>query len=206
MKEILVGLLIVAFGLLSLEIGVAAPILEIVAGVIGANLFQLTGMAWMDFIANFGILGLMFFAGLEVDREELKRNAGEASLVALSAYFIPFTATFLVTWVGFGFKVESSALTAVALSTTSLALVYPILKKRGMLEEKIGHILITSAMIIDVLSMISLAVLFRAFDNLTIIFFIITVLFMYHAPKLGNSSSSSPSYSSRRESGLVRPY
>lgn len=91
-EGLLIGFLIVVFGILSLEIGMSAPVLEIVEGVLGANLFNLTEIPWVDFIANFGILGLMFFAGLEIDREDLKRSAGKSLLIGASAYFIPFTA------------------------------------------------------------------------------------------------------------------
>ena len=76
MNELIIPLLIVIFGIISLEIGMAAPIFEIIAGLVGVNIFQLSDVPWMDFMANFGILGLMFFAGLEVDKDVLKRNAG----------------------------------------------------------------------------------------------------------------------------------
>lgn len=61
-------LIIVVFDMISLEIGMNAPIFEVIARVIGANVFQLTKVPWIDFIANFGMLSLMFFAGLEVDQ------------------------------------------------------------------------------------------------------------------------------------------
>lgn len=185
MEGLLIGLLIVVFGIISLEIGMSAPILEIIAGIIGANIFQLTEVPWVDFIANFGILGLMFFAGLEVDKDELKEHFGTSIAIASASYLAPFILVLSIASLAFGFSLKSSALIAISLSTTSLALVYPILKERRMLEEKTGHIILTSAMLIDVFSMISLAVIFGAFDEVTIVFLIITAIFLYQAPRLG---------------------
>lgn len=160
----------------------SAPIFEIVAGILGVNLFNLVDIPWIDFIANFGILGLMFFAGLEIDREDLRMNVGKSLVLGFSAYFIPFTSILAVSII-FGFTLKSSALIALSLSTTSLALVYPILKERGMLDEE-GNLLLASAMIIDVLSMLTLAAVFIIFDPLTILFLLITLIFMYHAPRI----------------------
>jgi len=185
MEGLLIGILIVVFGIISLEIGMSAPILEIIAGVIGANVFQLIKVPWVDFIANFGILGLMFFAGLEVDKDELKEHFGASMAIASASYLAPFALILAIASLAFGFNLKSSSLIAISLSTTSLALVYPILKERRLLVEKTGHIILTSAMLIDVFSMISLVVIFGAFNDVTLIFLVITALFLYQAPRLG---------------------
>ena len=185
MKELWVILLIVSFGFLSLEIGLSTAILEIVAGIIGGNLFDIGSLPWIDFMANYGILGLMFLAGLELDKEELKKHAKHSLLLASSAYFIPFCVIFAATLPIFNLDLRQSALVAIALSTTSLALLYPILRERGLLNLQIGHVIMAAAMLIDIWSMISLTVIFAAIDYVTISFFAILVLFMWYTPKLG---------------------
>ena len=184
MSEFWVILLIVVFGLISLEIGFPTAILEIIAGVIGGNLLDASSFAWMDFIANYGILGLMFLAGLEINKDELKKNLGRSSVLALSAYFIPFAAIFALSLL-ISPDPRGAALIAIALSTTSLALLYPILRERGFLNLEMGHVVLSAAMLIDVFSMISLTVVFAAVNLFSAILLVLLILFMLHAPRIG---------------------
>ncbi|MCD6341236.1 MAG: cation:proton antiporter [Thaumarchaeota archaeon] len=185
MRELWIILLIVISGVLSLELGLSTAILEIMAGVIGGNLFEIGSLTWIDFMSNYGILGLMFLAGLEVDKDELKRNAKESLIIASSSYFIPFILIFAVTIPILGFDLRKSAIVGIALSTTSLALLYPILREKGLLNLELGHVILASAMLIDIWSMISLTVIFAAVNFFTAIFFVVLVFFMWYAPKLG---------------------
>ena len=185
MNELIIPLLIVIFGIISLEIGMAAPILEIIAGLVGVNIFQLSDVSWMDFIANFGILGLMFFAGLEVDKDILRKNAGKGAILGLTSYLIPFTTTLLASFVLLSCDLKTAALIGISLSTTSVALVYPVLKDLKLLSSEIGQTIFTGSVLVDVLSMVSLTMIFGSITYWTIIFLILTILFMYHAPKIG---------------------
>jgi len=185
MQELWIIFLIVLFGVLSLEIGISAAILEIIAGVIGGNIFEVSSLQWIDFMANYGILGLMFLAGLEVNKEELKKHAGKSVAFASCAYFIPLISIFISSIIIFGPDLRKASIIAIALSTTSLALLYPILRERGLLNLQVGHVILTSAMLIDIWSMISLTVIFAAIDYLTILFFGLLIAFMWYTPKLG---------------------
>ncbi|RLG05119.1 MAG: hypothetical protein DRN61_01560 [Thaumarchaeota archaeon] len=184
MNELWMILLIVVFGVLSLEIGFSTAILEIVAGVIGGNLFGGISPSWMSFIANYGLLGLMFLAGLEIDRDELKKHFRRSSILALSAYLIPFIVIF-ATALAITLDLGQSTLIAISLSTTSLALLYPLLRERGYLNLEIGHVILSAAMLVDIFSMISLSIAFSAITYLSLIFLIILALFMFHAPRVG---------------------
>ncbi|MCD6313172.1 MAG: cation:proton antiporter [Thaumarchaeota archaeon] len=184
MNEFWMILLIVVFGVLSLEIGFSTAILEIVAGVIGGNLFGEISPSWMSFIANYGLLGLMFLAGLEIDRNELRKHFRRSSVLALSAYLIPFVVIFAIAF-AITLNLGQSTLIAIALSTTSLALLYPLLRERGYLNLEIGHAILSAAMLVDIFSMISLSIAFSAITYLSLIFLIILILFMFHAPRVG---------------------
>jgi len=184
MNEFWMILLIVVFGVLSLEMGFSTAILEIVAGVIGGNLFGGISPSWMSFIANYGLLGLMFLAGLEIDRNELRKHFRRSSVLALSAYLIPFVVIFAIAF-AITLNLGQSTLIAIALSTTSLALLYPLLRERGYLNLEIGHVILSAAMLVDIFSMISLSIAFSAITYLSLIFLIILALFMFHAPRVG---------------------
>ena len=185
MNELIIPLLIVIFGIISLEIGMAAPILEIIAGLVGVNIFQLSDVPWMDFMANFGILGLMFFAGLEVDKDILRKNVGKGAILGLTSYLIPFTTMSLVSFILLSCDLKTAALIGISLSTTSVALVYPVLKDLKLLSSEIGQTIFAGSVLVDVLSMASLTIIFGSITYWTIIFLMLTILFMYHAPKIG---------------------
>ena len=185
MNELIIPLLIVIFGIISLEIGMAAPILEIIAGLVGVNIFQLSDVPWMDFMANFGILGLMFFAGLEVDKDILRKNAGKGAILGLTSYLIPFTTMSLASFILLSCDLKTAALIGISLSTTSVALVYPVLKDMKLLSSEIGQTIFAGSVLVDVLSMASLTIIFGSITYWTIIFLILTIIFMYHAPKIG---------------------
>ena len=185
MNELIIPLLILIFGIISLEIGLTAPILEIIAGLVGTNAFQLSNVPWMDFMANFGILGLMFFAGLEVDKDVVRRNAGKGVVLGLASYLIPFTIISSASLALLSCNLKTAALIGISLSTTSVALVYPVLKDLKLLNSEVGQTIFTGSVIVDVLSMISLTIIFGSITHWTIIFLILTLLFMYHAPRIG---------------------
>jgi len=185
MNELIIPLLIVIFGIISLEMGMATPILEIIAGLIWENAFHLSDVPWMDFMANFGILGLMFFAGLEVDKDILRRNAGKGTVLGLVSYLAPFTIISSTSFLLLPCELETAALIGISLSTTSVALVYPVLKNLKLLDCEIGQVIFAGSIVVDALSMISLTIVFGSITYWTIIFFILTILFIYHAPRVG---------------------
>lgn len=185
MSEFWTILLIAVFGVLSLEIGFSTAILEMIAGVIGGNLFGEVSPSWMSFIANYGLLGLMFLAGLEIDRNELRKHFRRSSVLALPAYLIPFMVIFAIVF-AITLDPGRSTITAIALSTTSLALLYPLLRERGLVNLEMGHVILSAAMLVDVFSMISLSIAFSAITYISLIFLVILALFMFYAPGLGD--------------------
>ena len=71
----------------------------------------------------------MFFAGFEIDRNILKEYYKRSTLIGMSSLLTLFTTTFYF-MLNLGLK--ASLLIAVLMSTTSLALVYPALKEKGL--------------------------------------------------------------------------
>src|SRR5437588_10368791 len=61
------GLLIFAGSLLSVEAGISVALIEIVLGVVAGNLLSVHTTPWIDYLAGFGRIVLTFLAGAEVD-------------------------------------------------------------------------------------------------------------------------------------------
>ena len=60
------GILVLA-GFLPVEFGLSSAITELLSGVLLTLFVDVSSMTWLQLLAHFGMLGLMFMAGLEVD-------------------------------------------------------------------------------------------------------------------------------------------
>jgi len=184
-ESILVATLILIAGFISIEIGISTAILEIMAGVISANFLGLHSIYWIDYLADFGLLGLMFFAGFETDPKLLKKNLYKNLTLGITSYIVPFVIVFTIAIAIFNLGTEAAILLGISLSTTSLALVYAVLRERNMSSTVTGQIILGGAMIADVLSMLSLTLLVGDYGIYTVIYTILLFAFLYLSPKIG---------------------
>jgi len=184
-ESLIVILFIIAAGVIALEIGFSSAIFEIIAGSIAVNFFHMSDLKWADFLANIGLLGLMFFAGLESDIQILKKNFLKAFFIGISSFLLPLISIFLITKFLFNYPLKSSLLISVALSTTSLALVYPLLKDKKMLKLPSGQTLLAGAMVVDIVSMFTLSFIFEGINLSNIAFLLGLLIIMFLLPKIG---------------------
>jgi len=184
-ESLIVILFIISAGIVALEIGFSSAIFEIIAGSIAVNFFHMSDLKWADFLANIGLLGLMFFAGLESDVKILKKNFFKSFFIGVSSFLFPLISIFLITKFLFNYSIKTSLLISVALSTTSLALVYPLLKDRKMLKLSSGQTLLAGAMVVDIISMFTLSFIFEGINLSNFEFLFGLLIIMFLLPKLG---------------------
>jgi len=184
-ESLIVILFIITAGIIALEIGFSSAIFEIIAGSIAVNFFHMSDLKWAEFLANIGLLGLMFFAGLESDIQILKKNFLKAFFIGISSFLLPLISIFLITKFIFNYSLKSSLLISVALSTTSLALVYPLLKDKKMLKLPSGQTLLAGAMVVDIVSMFTLSFIFEGINLSNIVFLLGLLIIMFLLPKIG---------------------
>lgn len=184
-EEVLIGALVIVAGILSIEFGISVAIFEIVAGILGGNVLGLQSVPWLDYMAHLGLLGLMFYAGFETDMEVLARNWKRSFLIGGAAFFTPFLVIIGLGMFFLQLSIQSTLLLAIALSTTSLAIVYPVLKECGLLDKEVGQLLLSSAMVVDLLSMFILTVCFEGLGWVAFIFLLLVFPAMWVLPRLG---------------------
>jgi glutathione-regulated potassium-efflux system ancillary protein KefC len=171
---------------LAFELGISSAILEILAGIIVAYVFVGgVSLNWLTFLANLGMLGLMFMVGFEIDVDRLHRTWRASVVIGVSALLLPLFGVFAVSYFLLNIDVMAAALLAIGLSTTSLALVYHALKEAGTLRSEHGQVLIAAASVVDVLSMVFLALLMGDVGWGTAIFFLVTIPAILGLPKFG---------------------
>ena len=156
---ILAALILVA-SIVSVEMGISVAVIEIGLGVVGASVFGLRPTPWIDFIGSFAGIVLTFLAGAEVDRRLLRREWKPASLIGGLSFLLPFLGVWLFARYVAGWDMRQSQIAGIALSTTSLAVVYAVLIETGLATTELGKILMAATFITDLGTALALSVLF----------------------------------------------
>ena len=154
------AVLIFVASMASVELGVSVALIEISLGVIAGNVLGLSSPPWMDFLASFGSIVLTFLAGAEVDHQVMREKLKESVLIGALSFGLPFLGAWVFcAWV-LGWTTPAAQLAGVALSTTSLAVVYAVLVETGLTHAPLGKLIMASTFVTDFGTALALAVLF----------------------------------------------
>ncbi|MDO8804337.1 MAG: cation:proton antiporter [Elusimicrobiota bacterium] len=177
---LLAGLLIFAASVLSLRLGLSVAIFEILLGLAAGNL-GLRPEEWMVYIAGFGGIVLTFLAGAEVDARLLRDNFRRAALLSFFSFFAPLAAGFLFCRYAAGWSAAASAVGGIALSETSLAVVYSVLVETGRAGSKTGKLLMACTFLTNTLTALALSAAFLKPNLYTLIFLAASGAFLFFA-------------------------
>jgi len=108
---------------LSLRLGLAVALVEILVGVAAGNLFHLATNTWIDFLAGSGSVLLTFLAGAEIDPASLRRFLAPSLAIGGAGFAAPFTGAWAFAWLGLHWHWQAAQIAGIALSTTSVAVV-----------------------------------------------------------------------------------
>jgi Kef-type K+ transport system membrane component KefB len=93
---------------------------------------------WMKFIAGVAAIMLTFLAGSELNPDSLKSKFKEITIVGLVGFFSPFIGASLIAYFLLDWGLRPSLLTGIALSTTSMAVVYAVMIEYGFNKTSFG--------------------------------------------------------------------
>jgi Kef-type K+ transport system membrane component KefB len=145
---------------ISVEIGLSVALIELLAGVIVGNVFHLDVPEWLTFIGSFAGIVLTFQAGAEVDVPQFRREWRASLSIGLVSFFGPFVVVGLLTYFVLGWNHRQAEIGGLALSTTSLAVVYAVLVETGLNRELVGKRLMSATFVTDIATVAGLTVLF----------------------------------------------
>jgi Kef-type K+ transport system membrane component KefB len=171
------GLALLA-AVVSIWLKIATALSEIVVGtlaqlVLGAALgagFLGADQAWIKFLAGAGAIVLTFLAGAELDPQVFRRKWKEATAVGLISFFAPFLGCAAAARWLLGWDAEASWLAGVAMSTTSVAVVYAVMIEFGFNTTDYGKTVLAACFITDLGTVIALGLLFAPFTMKTLLF------------------------------------
>jgi Kef-type K+ transport system membrane component KefB len=171
------GLALVAT-LVSIWLRVATALSEIVVGtiaqlVIGAAIGAtlLAGDAsWLKFLAGAGAIVLTFLAGAELDPEVFRAKWQEAAAIGLVSFAVPFLGCAAIARYLLGWGTDASWLAGVAMSTTSVAVVYAVMLEFGLNVTNYGKTVLAACFITDLATVVALGLLFAPVTYKTAVF------------------------------------
>src|SRR5207249_11793807 len=118
---------------------------------------------------------LTVLAGAELDPEVFKRKWKEAAAVGLISFFAPFFGCAAAARWLLGWNVEASWLAGVAMSTTSVAVVYAVMIEFGFNTTDYGKTVLAACFITDLGTVIALGLIFAPFTLKTVLFVVALV-------------------------------
>jgi len=188
---LIVGILIFLSSLISLKLGLSVAIIEIAVGAMAGNL-GLQAEPWMNYLATFGGILLTFLAGTEIDTQLFRRRFRESFLIGALSFLLPFAGVAFFTYYVTGWSVNASLIAGVALSTTSLAVVYAVLVETGLNRSQLGKIIMASTFVTDMGTALALSILFATPTLYTAIFLVVSVLAILGAVYFSHRVLESP--------------
>ena len=161
--------------LLSILLRIANALSEIMVGIIAGALIGSVSLgsdqSWIKFLAGTGAIMLTFLAGAEIDPDVFRAKWKEATGVGLVSFAAPFlvcaaSAYYLLHW-----DVQASWLAGVAMSTTSVAVVYAVMLEFGLNKTDYGKTVLAACFITDLGTVLALGFIFAPFTYKTLVFF-----------------------------------
>lgn len=119
---------------------------------------------FITYLAELGVIFLMFAAGLETDMQELKKNSVPALIVASIGVLVPIAGGFAAYAAVFHpdlsqqINVLKAVFIGVVLSATSVSITVETLREMGKLNGKVGTTILGAAVIDDILGIIVLTI------------------------------------------------
>ena len=175
---------ILAASMISVEIGLSVALIELVGGVIVGNAFDVGVPGWLAFIGTFAGVVLTFQAGAEVDVPQFKREWRASLSIGLVSFFAPFAVVGLVAYYGLDWSRRQSEIGGLALSTTSLAVVYAVLVETGLNRELVGKRLMSATFVTDIATVVGLTVLFVKPTIWIVPFVVVSVVLIVGMPRI----------------------
>jgi glutathione-regulated potassium-efflux system ancillary protein KefC len=184
--------LALAATILSIWLKIATALSEIVVGtiaqlVIGAALGATvlgTGETWIKFLSGTGAIVLTFLAGAELDPVVFRERWKEAGAIGLVSFLAPFiTCTAAARYV-LGWDVAPSWLAGVAMSTTSVAVVYAVMLEFGFNATDYGKVVLAACFVTDLGTVLALGFIFAPFTFKTLVFAGVSIAALIFLPWL----------------------
>jgi len=182
-----VGMALLA-SMVSVKIGVPVALVEIVVGALAGNIAgiktHVTQAAFVTFLASVGSIALTFLAGAEIDPVSLRRHWKASLSIGAVSFAVPFLGAFAFCALVLGWDRQAAEIGGIALSTTSVAVVYAVMVETGLNRRDIGKLILAACFITDLGTVLALGGLFATYGWLLLVFAATTAITLTVLPRV----------------------
>ena len=188
------GLALIA-SFLSIRFKLSVALVEILVGIAAGNVALLLGHyevfglpwrleanEWIKFLAGFGSILLTFMAGAEIEPTVLRKYLKESLAIGAASFAAPFVGAILYSHYVSGWNWNAAMICGIALSTTSVAVVYAVMIETGLNETDFGKLILAACFITDFGTVIALGACFATYDWSLVIFIVVAIVVLWLAP------------------------
>jgi Kef-type K+ transport system membrane component KefB len=177
------GLALIA-SIISIRLKIAVALIEILIGIIAGNFLGIhASMDWINFLAMVGSGVITFLAGAEIDPSSLKAHIKPALVIGVLSFLIPFTLVWLFAQIVMGWTMQQSQIAGIALSTTSVAVVYAVMIEGGRSNTALGKMILAACFITDFGTVLALGILFADFNWYMLVFITLLPIVLWFMPR-----------------------
>src|SRR5258706_8426351 len=169
--------------LISIWTGISVALIEILVGVVAGNFLHLQANTdWINFLALLGSGVLTFLAGAEIDPESLKANLRASLLIGIISFAVPFLLVWLFAQFFLGWPLPQAQIAGIALSTTSVAVVYAVMIEGGLSDTSLGKMILAACFITDFGTVLALGGGFANFNIWLLVFVVVMSVMLWFMP------------------------
>jgi len=169
--------------LISIWAGISVALVEILVGVVAGNFLGIHATTdWINFLALLGSGVVTFLAGAEIDPRSLKTNLRASALIGILSFGVPFAIVWLFAQFVLGWPLQQAQIAGVALSTTSVAVVYAVMIEGGYSDTAMGKTILAACFITDLGTVLALGVLFANFNMWLVLFVAVMCVVLWFMP------------------------
>jgi Kef-type K+ transport system membrane component KefB len=189
------GLALLA-SLISIRFRLSVALVEILVGIAAGNVAALLGHyhafglhwemkanEWIAFLAGFGSILLTFMAGAEIEPAVLRKFLKESLAIGAASFAAPFVGALLYARYVSGWDWNAALICGIALSTTSVAVVYAVMIETGLNETDFGKLILAACFITDLGTVVALGACFANYDWTLLVFAAAAALVLWLAPR-----------------------
>jgi Kef-type K+ transport system membrane component KefB len=176
------GLALLA-SIISIRIAMSVALVEIMVGAVAGNLIGLTLTDWVNFLAGFGAILLTFLAGTEIDGRVIRKHFWSSMSIGVVGFFAPYAGVLAYAHFAIDWPWPQAQIAGIALSTTSVAVVYAVMVETGFNKTEIGKIILAACFINDLGTVLALGIIFAKFDLWLALFGAVVAVALWLLPR-----------------------
>jgi Kef-type K+ transport system membrane component KefB len=172
---------------ISIKLGLSVALVEILVGAVLGNIpglkehIQQTDIT--TFLAGAGSLMLTFLAGAEIDPVSLRRHWKASLVIGIVSFLLPFLGAFGFCKLVLDWPLHGAEIGGVALSTTSVAVVYAVMIETGLNRQDLGKLILAACFVTDLGTVLALGGLFATYGWLLLVFVAVTIATLLVLPR-----------------------